>query len=170
MAVVKGKPITETDLRASAAEQATALEREYKRSRQQLLEDTLETLLQDRLIKAEAAARGITKEAVLASLCAAEQGKFWEMYDAIFANQKALAVKQLKARVAQLGLNAAQFSACLDVGKYAEAVQFDIKDGTGVGVNGTPALFINGRFISGAVPLEPISEVVDDELRRKGSH
>ena len=108
------------------------------------------------------------QKAAEASLCAADQGKFWEMHDALFANQQALAVEQLKAKAAELGLNAEQFNSCLDSGKTAAAIQADMKEGSSVGVNGTPAMFINGRFINGAVPLEQITSVIDDELRRKG--
>jgi len=108
------------------------------------------------------------QKAAEASLCAADQNKFWEMHDALFANQQALAVEQLKAKATELGLNAEQFNSCLDSGKTAAVIQADVKDGAAAGVNGTPAMFINGRFINGAVPLEQITSVIDDELRRKG--
>jgi protein-disulfide isomerase len=108
------------------------------------------------------------QKAAEASLCAADQGKFWEMHDAMFADQNALTVDQLKAKAAQMGLKAADFNSCVDSGKHAATIQADIKDGSAAGVSGTPALFINGRFINGAVPLEQITTVIDDELRRKG--
>jgi protein-disulfide isomerase len=108
------------------------------------------------------------QKAAEASLCAADQGKFWEMHDAMFANQQALGVDQLKAKATELGMNGEQFNQCLDSNKHAAAVQADMKDGSAAGVSGTPAMFINGRFISGAVPLEQITTVIDDELRRKG--
>src|SRR6185295_6445276 len=108
------------------------------------------------------------QKAAEASLCAADQNKFWEMHDALFANQQALAVEQLKAKATELGLNAEQFNSCLDSGKTAAVIQADVKDGAAAGVNGTPAMFINGRFINGAVLLEQITSVIDDELRRKG--
>ncbi len=108
------------------------------------------------------------QKAAEASLCAADQGKFWELHDAMFANQQALAVEQLKAKATELGLNAEQFNACLDTSKHAAVVQTDMKEGSAAGVSGTPAMFINGRFVSGAVPLEQITPLIDDELRRKG--
>jgi protein-disulfide isomerase len=108
------------------------------------------------------------QKAAEASLCAADQGKFWELHDAMFANQQELGVDQLKAKAASLGMNAEQFNQCLDSGKHAAAIQADIKDGSAVGVNGTPAIFINGRFLSGAQPLEAITPIIDDELRRAG--
>jgi protein-disulfide isomerase len=107
------------------------------------------------------------QKAAEASLCAHDQGKFWELHDAMFQNQKELGVDQLKAKAAELGLEAAAFNECLDSGKHADAVQADFKAGAEAGVSGTPAMFINGRMISGAVPLERITDVIDDELRRK---
>jgi len=108
------------------------------------------------------------QKAAEASLCASDQGKFWEMHDAMFANQQALAVEQLKAKAAELGLKAEEFNSCIDSGKHAAAIQADMKEGSAAGVSGTPALFVNGRFINGAVPFDQIATVIDDELRRKG--
>jgi protein-disulfide isomerase len=106
------------------------------------------------------------QKAAEASLCAHDQGKFWEMHDAMFQNQQALAVDALKAQAAKLGLNAETFNSCLDGGKHAATVKADFTAGSAAGVSGTPAMFVNGRFISGAVPLEQITPVIDDELRR----
>jgi len=107
-------------------------------------------------------------KAAEASLCAHEQGKFWDMHEAMFANQQALYPEQLKAKAAELGLNAESFNQALDSGKYAGAVEADLAAGQSAGVSGTPAIFINGRFVNGAVPLEQITAIIDDELRRKG--
>lgn len=108
------------------------------------------------------------QKAAEASLCANDQGKFWQMHDAMFENQQALAVDALKAKAVELGMTAEAFNSCLDSGKYAKQVQADMQEGSAAGVTGTPAMFVNGRFISGAVPLEQITKVIDDELRRKG--
>ena len=108
------------------------------------------------------------QKAAEASLCANDQGKFWEMHDAMFEKQRELGVDQLKAHAAGLGLDADSFGACLDSGKHAQKVASDMSDGAKAGVNGTPALFVNGRFLNGAVPFEAIAKLVDDELARKG--
>jgi protein-disulfide isomerase len=108
-------------------------------------------------------------KAAEAALCANEQGKFWEMHDAMFADQKKLAVADLKTTAGTLGLDAAAFGSCLDSGKHAAKVKEDMKAGVLAGVSGTPALFVNGRFLNGAVPFEAIAEVVDDELARAKS-
>ena len=108
------------------------------------------------------------QKAAEASLCANDQGKFWEMHDAMFADQRQLAVDSLKTKATQLGLNAEQFNQCLDSNKYAPQVQADLQAGAEAGVSGTPAAFINGRFLSGAQPYENFAKIIDDELRRKG--
>jgi protein-disulfide isomerase len=107
-------------------------------------------------------------KAAEASLCANEQGKFWEMHDTLFADQQKLAVADLKASAAKLGLDSAKFDACLDGGAMAQIVSRDMADGMAAGVSGTPALFVNGRFINGAVPFEELARVINDELSRKG--
>ncbi|MFA6426917.1 MAG: thioredoxin domain-containing protein [Candidatus Magasanikbacteria bacterium] len=61
----------------------------------------------------------------------------------------------------------AQFSACLDTGKYANAVSQDEQLGASIGVNGTPATFINGYLISGALPYDSVKQVVDAVLAGK---
>jgi protein-disulfide isomerase len=109
------------------------------------------------------------QKAAEAALCANDQGKFWQLHDAMFGNQAALGVDQLKAKAVELGLKADDFNKCLDSGAKVAVVEADKKAGSEAGVNGTPAMFINGRFLSGAVPLEQVTSVIDDELRRKGA-
>jgi protein-disulfide isomerase len=109
-------------------------------------------------------------KAAEAALCANEQGKFWEMHDAMFKDQGGLAVDALKTKAAAIsGINAANFNSCLDSGKQTPAVQADMKAGNKAGVNGTPAMFVNGRFISGVVSADDISKVIDEELKRRGA-
>jgi protein-disulfide isomerase len=85
-----------------------------------------------------------------------------------FADQQNLAVAGLKAKAAELGLDAGDFAQCLDSDKYAEAVEEDLQEGSAIGITGTPAMVINGRLVSGAVPYEEIAKVVDEELERRG--
>ncbi len=108
------------------------------------------------------------QKAAEASLCANEQGKFWEMHDAMFADQRNLGVDQLKEKATQIGLDGAAFAECLDSGRTAEAVSADLQAGSALGVSGTPATFINGRPLSGAVPFEQLAALVDEELARLG--
>ncbi len=106
------------------------------------------------------------QKAAEASLCANDQERFWEMHDTMFQEQKALGVEQLKQKAERVGLEVEAFNECLDSGKYEDQVMADVEAGRNLGVSGTPAMFINGRFMNGAQPFEAIAKVIDDELAR----
>ena len=97
-------------------------------------------------------------------MCAHEQGKFWEYHDAIFENQGSLATADLKRHAADLGLDVDSFNECVDSGRFREDVQKDYIAGGKLGVNATPAFFVNGRFISGAQPFAAFQSIIDEEL------
>lgn len=99
-----------------------------------------------------------------AALCAHDQGKFWEMHDTLFDNQRALSVEDLKGYAGQLGLDQTKFDECLDSGAKAAVVKNDMAEGQAAGVSGTPAFFINGRLLSGAQPFEEFEKAIDAEL------
>ncbi|OHA04032.1 MAG: hypothetical protein A3J58_03370 [Candidatus Sungbacteria bacterium RIFCSPHIGHO2_02_FULL_52_23] len=88
-----------------------------------------------------------------AAVCAHEQGQFWKYHDLMFGRQGQLSLKNYKAWAREIGLKTAQFDQCLDSGKYAAEIEKDLQDGIQAGVSGTPATFVNGRLISGAVPF-----------------
>jgi protein-disulfide isomerase len=102
-----------------------------------------------------------------ASLCAAAQGRFWEMHDLLFQNQKSLSAKDLKSHAEKLGLDTAAFNACVDSKRFAPQVKEDLKAGASAGTDGTPALYVNGRFLNGNRPFEQIAEIIDEELKGK---
>ncbi len=104
------------------------------------------------------------QRAAEASLCANEQGKFWEMHDLMFEDQSGLSVEALTQKAKTLELDDATFETCLSSNKYAEQVKKDVMDGTVVGVTGTPAVFINGRPLVGNVPFSDVAQIIDDEL------
>jgi protein-disulfide isomerase len=107
------------------------------------------------------------EKAAEASLCALEQQHFWEFHDSMFGNQRELTVDDLKKRAVDMKLDTGKFDECLDSGREADAIQKDIQDGARAGVTGTPAMFINGRFLSGNQPYQTIKDVIEDELERK---
>jgi protein-disulfide isomerase len=109
-------------------------------------------------------------KAAEASLCAHEQDKFWEMHDLMFAEQRQLDISALLDKAARLDLDVPEFEACLDSGKFAEQVEADMQAATRLGVDGTPAVFVNGLPVGGgAVGFEALAEIIDEELERERS-
>jgi protein-disulfide isomerase len=102
-----------------------------------------------------------------AARCAGDQNKYWEMHDAMFANQRALGVPALKQTARAIGLDGTAFDQCLDSGKWTAAVQADMSQGEKMGVNSTPTLYVNGRAVIGAMPFENFKSIIDEELSRK---
>ncbi len=106
----------------------------------------------------------LAEKAAEASLCAADQNHFWEMSDLMFGSQNELNEKDLKAKAAKLKLDSGVFDNCMASGKYADKVKQDQREGYTLGVAATPAMFINGRFLSGALPLSEISKSIEEEI------
>jgi len=107
-------------------------------------------------------------KAAEASLCANDQGKFWQLHDAMFADQTRLAVNDLKLTARRLGLDGTEFDNCLDSGRHAAQVQNDLKEGQRVGLTGTPTMFINGIIVDGgAVGFSVLEGLIEHELSRR---
>jgi protein-disulfide isomerase len=105
------------------------------------------------------------KPAAEAALAANEQGKFWEMHAILFKNQQALTAADLEKYAKEIGLDMGKFKAAIDSHKFAAQVEADTKQGAALGVQGTPAAFVNGNLVSGAQPVEAFKKIVDAELK-----
>jgi protein-disulfide isomerase len=92
--------------------------------------------------------------------------KFWEIHDKLFANQKALKREDLEKYAQEAGLDMAKVKAALDGNTHQASITADQKLAQQMGARGTPAFFINGRFLSGAQPLPRFKDIIDDELKR----
>lgn len=106
-----------------------------------------------------------------ASECANDQGKFWEYHDQLFTNQadwESLTGDALLAKFSEyasaVGIDGARLSDCVSSGKFADLVKKDSEAGTAAGVDGTPATFVNGIKISGAVPYTEFKAEIDKAL------
>jgi protein-disulfide isomerase len=97
----------------------------------------------------------------------AEQGKFWEYRELLYKNAPAAGPDQLTAYASELRMNLADFSKCLDGERFRTVVQKDEDEGNRLGVQGTPAFFINGRFLSGAQTDTEFSRMIDEELNKR---
>jgi len=105
------------------------------------------------------------QKAAEASECAWEQGKFWEYHDKLFDNQAGgYSIDKFKTWATDLNLDSDQFNSCLDSGKYASKISADQQEGNTKGVQGTPATFVNGQLVSGALPYENFKQIIDSLL------
>lgn len=105
-----------------------------------------------------------------AARCANEQGKFWQYHDKLFIsqngeNQGNFSKDNLKKFAADLGLNTTQFNTCVDQNKFAADVQADFTAGQAAGVDGTPALYVNNKLLSGAVSYSTVKAAIDAALK-----
>ena len=115
--------------------------------------------------------------ASMAAECANEQGKFEEMYDKLFENQKEWSnqntdtlIMTFNQYAVQMELEKKEFDTCLKNGKYIEEIQKDLNDGRVYGISGTPGFFVGNNQIGfielkGAQPFESFKKVIDSQLK-----
>ncbi|ABF86300.1 DSBA-like thioredoxin domain protein [Myxococcus xanthus DK 1622] len=104
------------------------------------------------------------KPAAIAAMAAGEQGKYWEYHAKLFANQKKLDDVSLEQYAKELGLNLDKWKAELGNPKFQDIITRDQALAGQLGASGTPAFFINGRFLSGAQPIANFQALIDEEL------
>ena len=101
-----------------------------------------------------------------ASEAAHKQGKFWEMHDLIFANQRQLDAETFFGYAKQLGLDEAKFRADYSAAGTKKRIDTDASEAGKLGITGTPGFFVNGRFLRGAKPFEDFKKLIDEELAK----
>ena len=99
-----------------------------------------------------------------AAEAAHQQGKFWEMHDKIFEDQRGMSPEKYLEYASELSLDVELFKKDLASVQVKKRIDADSSDARKVGATGTPAFFVNGRFLSGAKPFEAFKEVIDKEL------
>jgi protein-disulfide isomerase len=104
------------------------------------------------------------KPAAIAAEAAGKQGKFWEMHDLMFANAKELTDENFVKWAGEIGLDVAIFAKDLEDPALAKKVDAHQKQGMGLGARGTPAFFVNGRYLSGAQPFDKFKALIDEEI------
>lgn len=100
------------------------------------------------------------QRAAEASEAAGAQGTFWPMYDALTAHHDTLDAERIDALAADLGLDMERLREHLDTHAFADRVRADYRSGIQSGVDGTPALFINGQRYEGTLRLDPLRDAV----------
>lgn len=101
-----------------------------------------------------------------ASEVAAQQGKFWEMHDLLFANQLHLKSSQLHSYAEQLDLDMARYTAEMDDEIYRQRIREHIDSGRRSGVRGTPGIFVNGEIHDVSAGMQSLFDKVEALLRR----
>jgi protein-disulfide isomerase len=101
-----------------------------------------------------------------AAEAAHRQGKFWEMHDKIFANQRELKPEKFRDYAKEIGLDLVKFEKDLASPDVKKRIDADSQEADKLGVSGTPAFFINGRYLSGAQPFESFKKMIDEELAK----
>jgi protein-disulfide isomerase len=103
------------------------------------------------------------QKAAEATHCAAAQGKYWEYHDAISASKR-LDLASLQEQARALKLDAKAFETCLSSGEKSGIVKNHLAEAQTLGLEGTPSLFVNGRFFSGVLSYEQLRAIVEEEL------
>jgi protein-disulfide isomerase len=102
----------------------------------------------------------------IASVAAAQQGKFWPLHDKLFANQPKIQHDFVLQYAREAGLDMKKFNEDLYSPAMKATVDADVAEAKSLGVTGTPAFFVNGRYLSGAKPFEDFAQVINAELTR----
>ena len=102
-----------------------------------------------------------------AAVAAGKQGKFWEMHDIIFKNNRELSYDKLKEYAGQVGLDVARWEEDFNSPDVQQAIDKELADGRAADVQGTPTFFVNGKRVANR-SLEGFKQMIDDALKAKG--
>lgn len=110
-----------------------------------------------------------------AGFCAADQNKFWEFHDVVFANQRgenagAFLDNRLTAFAESISLDMDQFNSCFQNGEKTGEVTAAMAEASAVGVTGTPSFLINGQLYGGIRPFEELQQIIEAALVAAGSN
>lgn len=107
----------------------------------------------------------LAKNAAIACRCAGKQNNYWQMFDKLSRSKK-LDPEEIKTYAKELDLNTKSFNSCLEDETVAGEVDKDFADAANFEVRGTPAFFVNGRFIEGARSFGTFREIIEEELNK----
>ena len=103
--------------------------------------------------------------AAVAALSAGEQGKFWEMHDLLFKNQKRLGKEDILGYAKAINLDLRKLKNALEDQKIKKIIDQDKAQGKTLGVQNAPTTFINGKILLGSPPVSYIKGVIEDMLK-----
>ena len=105
-------------------------------------------------------------QAHAAAEAAHRQGKFWEMHDRIFQNQRDLSIATLESHARAIGLDMEQYARDVADASIKQKIDRDMSQASKLGVTGTPSFFINGRYLSGAQPFDNFKRLIDEAIEK----
>lgn len=109
-------------------------------------------------------------DAAMAAECSGAQGKFWDMYSTLFSKQadwqNTTSNDKFKLYASQLKLDTAKFNQCIDKAELQGDIDADKELAKEYNISGTPAIFINDEFVSGAVKLDDLKAKIDALLAK----
>jgi len=105
-------------------------------------------------------------DASKAALAAGKQGKFWEMHDQLFANNRALQKEKLSDYAKAIGIDVAKFEADMNSPDVQAQIQDEMKQAANAQVTGTPTIFVNGKRLMNRSP-EGFHTTIDQILKEK---
>jgi protein-disulfide isomerase len=112
------------------------------------------------------------RPAAVAAACAREQGRFWEMHEALLGHAGQLADEDFRAHAKSLGLDAAAFEACRANGAHLARLDADVAAARAIGVRGTPTFLVGasrgdvaqGRLLQGDETYDDFVKVLEKYL------
>ena len=104
--------------------------------------------------------------AARAALAAGKQGKFWEMHDKLFANQRALSPENIKQFAHDIGLDMTKFEQDMASPEVQQQINEEMQQGGKAQVGGTPSLFVNGKKVTNR-SVEGLKQMIDEALKEK---
>jgi protein-disulfide isomerase len=106
------------------------------------------------------------RKAAIAALAAGKQGKFWEIHEKLFANQRDLSDAKVEAIGQEIGLNMEEFNKDLKDPAVASLVDRDMNIGREANVQGTPTIFVNGKVLTQR-SLQGFQQAIEAKLKEK---
>jgi protein-disulfide isomerase len=112
-----------------------------------------------------------SNKAAEAAKCAADQNRFWDYHDKLYASQKgenegAFSDSNLKVYAKELQLNTSEFNSCFDARIHKAIVEEGFNKGSGYGVTSTPTVYINGIQALGLLTYENYKQIIEAELSK----
>jgi protein-disulfide isomerase len=101
-----------------------------------------------------------------AAVATAQEGKFWEMHNILFANRRSLGTTSLKLHSKEAGVKSKKFLDDLVNATFGWQVQGDLKEGKDRGVTDVPTFFVNGVMVTGKPTYEELSKHIETALKK----